>query len=82
MKYFYGVKKFFIFFFLILSVSQHLFAQCSACKAAAESSVQSGSSSALGLNGGILYLMVIPYALVGIIGYYWYSKNKKEARED
>jgi hypothetical protein len=76
------VKKLLALAFLIICFSQNLFAQCAACKAAAESSVQSGSSSALGLNGGILYLMVIPYALVGIIGYYWYSKNKKQTEED
>ena len=44
------------------------FSQCAMCKAAAESSVKANPKSvAKGLNTGILFLMSIPYVIVGII---------------
>lgn len=54
-------------------------AQCSMCKAVAESSLQGGSPIAEGLNDGILYLMAFPYLLLSILGiaYYRYQKRRK-----
>ncbi len=52
-------------------------AQCAMCKAVAESSQQGGSSIAVGLNNGILYLMIFPYLLMGAVGYAIY-RNKKQ----
>jgi heme/copper-type cytochrome/quinol oxidase subunit 2 len=44
------------------------FSQCAMCKAAAESDLQNNPNSlAKGLNTGILFLMVIPYIIVGVI---------------
>ena len=44
------------------------YAQCAMCKAAAESDLENNPNSvAHGLNKGILFLMVIPYLIVGII---------------
>ncbi len=40
-------------------------AQCAMCKAIVETSQQAGSPVAVGLNNGILYLMVFPYLLIG-----------------
>jgi len=54
-------------------------AQCAMCKAVAESSQEGGSSIAVGLNKGILYLMMFPYLLMGVIGYYIY-RNKKRSK--
>ena len=53
-------------------------AQCSVCKQSAENSLKDGSTAAKGLNLGILYLLVVPYALVGGIGYWWYTQKKKD----
>ncbi len=47
-------------------------AQCSLCTKTAQ---QMGEKPALGLNQGILYLMLMPFALVAVIGYKWW-KNK------
>ncbi|MBI3234655.1 MAG: hypothetical protein HYZ42_11555 [Bacteroidetes bacterium] len=55
------------------------YAQCSMCKANAESSLHEGSSAAAGLNKGISYLILVPYmaaAAVGIAFYYHYKKNQ------
>jgi hypothetical protein len=35
-----------------------------------------GEKPALGLNQGILYLMLMPFILVGFIGYKWWKANK------
>jgi heme/copper-type cytochrome/quinol oxidase subunit 2 len=44
------------------------YSQCAMCKAAAESDLKNNPNSlAKGLNTGILFLMVIPYVIVGII---------------
>jgi heme/copper-type cytochrome/quinol oxidase subunit 2 len=44
------------------------YSQCAMCKAAAESNLESDPKSiARGLNKGILFLMAIPYVIVGII---------------
>ena len=52
-------------------------AQCSMCRAVAESSQQGGSSIAAGLNDGILYLMAIPYVLLATLGILFYRQRKK-----
>ena len=54
-------------------------AQCSLCTKTAQ---QMGEKPAKGLNSGILYLMVIPFGIVGFIGVRWWKNNKAmEAQE-
>ena len=65
---------------LIAIVPEFAAAQCALCKANAESSVQGGASTAKGLNAGIMYLLLIPYAIAGALGYWWYTRN--HVRED
>jgi hypothetical protein len=53
---------------LFLLVSVGAYSQCAMCKAAAESDLQNNPNSvAQGLNTGILFLMFIPYLIVGVI---------------
>jgi len=35
-----------------------------------------GSKPAEGFNTGIVYLMMVPYAAVGIIGYKWWKSRR------
>lgn len=52
-------------------------AQCAMCRAALESS--DGGVKAEAVNDGIVYLMIFPYLLVGIVGYAIYRlRNKKK----
>ena len=54
-------------------------AQCAMCRAVLES--EEGQATAKGINDGILYLMTIPYVLVGGIGIliYWkFFRSKKK----
>ena len=50
-------------------------AQCAMCTKTAQ---QLGEKPAQGLNSGILYLMLMPFAIVGFIGYRWWKTNHKE----
>jgi len=50
-------------------------AQCAMCRAVLES--EEGQATAEGVNDGIMYLMAIPYILVGGLGYYIYRKYNK-----
>ena len=47
--------------------------QCVMCKAVAEDSAAQGAVGR-GINQGILYIMAIPYVLLGIMGYFVYKK--------
>jgi hypothetical protein len=73
-----------IAFLLLLFVGVALFstpvaAQCAMCRATVESNIENGGKTVgRGLNDGILYLMSIPYIVLGGIGYMVY-KNWKGA---
>ena len=52
--------------------------QCAMCRASVENNVSNGDASiGAGLNNGILYLVVMPYLMAGIIGFLWYRASKK-----
>ncbi|MGB1112050.1 MAG: hypothetical protein ACPG3S_03035 [Schleiferiaceae bacterium] len=51
-------------------------AQCSMCKAVAESA--DGGGFGAGLNYGILYLMIFPYLIIGGIAYRLYRAKKAD----
>ncbi len=63
---------------LVLLLSPILFhAQCAMCKAVVESEINSGTMTPEGINDGILYLMAVPYILVGTGIYLVYKDNKR-----
>jgi hypothetical protein len=63
----------------ILFVSMFFFirtnAQCAMCRAVLES--EESQSAAEGINDGIIFLMAVPYILVGTLGYFIYRKYGK-----
>lgn len=66
--------KFIIAFLIFLSFLEGN-AQCAMCRAVLES--EEGQTAAEGINNGIMYLMAIPYVLVGGIGYFIYYRFYK-----
>lgn len=62
----------FLVFVSFLLISTDVEAQCAMCRAALES--ESDNSQAEGINNGIVYLMAIPYVLVGGLFYFIYRK--------
>lgn len=63
-------KKSAILFFLFLALNSITYSQCSQCKQLAESSGAAG-----GINNGIMYIMFVPYLLLG--GFVFFVFRKK-----
>lgn len=55
-----------------------LLAQCPMCRATAESNLANGGTEGAGLNQGILYLLGMPYVLVGTIAFIWWRNRRRE----
>lgn len=67
---------------LILFVGVDVVAQCPMCKMAAESNLENGGTEGKGLNTGILYMLVLPYLLVGTLGFLWWRNNRSADNSD
>jgi len=75
---FFSTKSFYILLSIFFSLGAN--AQCAMCRAALAG--DSNVKKAEAVNDGIVYLMVIPYLLVGVIGfliYRMYQSKKKKA---
>ncbi len=68
-----SVLQFFIVLIIFLLSGIGLMAQCSICTKTAQ---QLGEGPAKGLNAGIIYLAFIPLALIGVISFRWWQRNK------
>jgi hypothetical protein len=64
-----------IFFLFSLFFFLKSNAQCAMCRAVLES--EEGQTAAEGINDGIVYLMAIPYLLIGGLGFFIYKKYSK-----
>ena len=67
---------FFVFVFSVCSPIAN--AQCAMCRAAIES--EGDKSKGEAVNDGIVYLMLIPYLLIGGIGYAVYKMQTKKKK--
>ena len=67
--------------FIAGSYTVPVLAQCPMCKTALNSNLEKGGKRkvGLGINKGILFLLAMPYFLVGTAGLVWYknARNKK-----
>lgn len=70
------MKKRILSIIVLLLVSMYACSQCAMCRAVLES--EEGKSTAQGINDGIMFLMAIPYIIVGTIGYFIYRTYKKQ----
>lgn len=64
--------------FFTMAITSAVNAQCSICTKTAS---QLGEKQGMGLNAGIIYLMLTPFAIGGYIGYRWW-KNEKESQKN
>lgn len=77
-------KVFFSFILLVvllLITSNEALAQCPMCKMAAESNLKDGGTAGRGLNNGILYMLTLPYLLVGGVAFVWW-RNRRDSQDD
>ncbi len=68
-----GMKRGILALSVLLMNAVAAAAQCSICTKTAS---QMGRESAEGLNGGIIYLMMVPFAVAGYIGYRWWRQER------
>jgi hypothetical protein len=71
-----NMKKLVLFYFILIFACLHtsvINAQCSICTKTAS---QLGEKQGKGLNAGIIYLMLTPFAVGGYIGYRWWRSEK------
>ncbi|MFY7965808.1 MAG: hypothetical protein ACOVO1_12990 [Chitinophagaceae bacterium] len=68
-------KRILIFILSIFAFTLQASAQCSICTKTAS---QLGEGPASGLNSAIVYLMITPLAIMGIIGYRWWKREKMQ----
>ena len=67
-------KSLLILFLSVFLLSyQNSSAQCSVCSRTTQ---QMGEKPAKGMNTGIIYLMLAPFAIAGYIGYRWWRDNR------
>lgn len=51
-------------------------AQCIMCKAQVEAAkAERDDYDVTGLNKGIVYMMTVPYLLMGAVGFFWYRRT-------
>ena len=70
-----------LFVAVCLLAPADIFAQCAMCKGVAETNLKQGGGDPVGLNNGILYMLCLPYLLVGSIGLWWYRHRKKDREQ-
>ena len=73
------MKKLLVIFGLILLLTANTAAaQCPMCKTALKSNQNGGKATVgNGINKGILFLLTMPYVLVGSAGLVWYNARRK-----
>ncbi len=64
---------------LLVFIQADAAAQCAMCTKTAQ---QLGEKPALGLNSGILYLMLMPFAIMGYIAYRWWKGRVTSEEEN
>ncbi|MEO0471245.1 MAG: hypothetical protein AAF206_16570 [Bacteroidota bacterium] len=68
-----------IVFCLLLFHYFQLAAQCTQCKSAAAAENEAGELVVGGgINAGVLYLLVLPFLLVFVVGGYWFWKSRQK----
>jgi hypothetical protein len=65
---------------VLLGAGEELLAQCPMCRATAETNLANGGTEGRGLNNGIMYMLGMPYVLIGTIAFLWW-KNRKAVVE-
>jgi hypothetical protein len=60
---------------VMLSMTAAPAAMAQGCAMCTKTASELDSKSARGLNGGILYLAMLPLGILGTVGYMWWRKN-------
>lgn len=68
--------------FLLLLDAGSVMGQCAMCRSTLENNFSNGNPGiGAGINTGILYLLVLPYLAVIVLGYFWFKSSKNVQQE-
>lgn len=67
-----------LFFGCLLFAWQDVQAQCAMCSLTAQNAAENGNTQGKGLNNGILFLLAMPYLIVGLMGFLWYKRYRSK----
>lgn len=71
------MKKLLLMLLFLTIATVPALAQCAMCRSTLENNFSNGDPGiAAGINTGILYLLVLPYLIVGVIGYLWFNSTR------
>ena len=71
------MKKLFLTIIFLMAMIANVSAQCAMCRSTLENNLSNGDPGiAAGINTGILYLLMLPYLAVIVIGFLWYKSSK------
>lgn len=74
-------KTFFLTAIFCIVANVVSYAQCAMCRATLENNFSSGKPGiGAGINTGILYLLIMPYLAVMILGYLWFRSSKTHGK--
>ena len=66
---------------IVIGGDGDLLAQCPMCRATAETNLANGGTEGRGLNNGILYMLGMPYVLIGTIAFLWWKNRRTDEDE-
>jgi hypothetical protein len=64
------------FYLLVLTLGLWVGAVNAQCSICTKTAMQQGTKPAQGLNSGIIYLMLTPFAVAGYVGFKWWQSEK------
>lgn len=64
----------------VLGLLSPVAAQCPMCKKNVEAHLLAKGQVGAGLNTGILYLLSVPYLMVGTVAFLWWRRQRRVAR--
>lgn len=77
------MKKLIVSLFLVLAAAFNVSAQCAMCRSTLENNFSNGDPGiAAGINTGILYLLVLPYLAIAVLGILWFKSTKNGSKNE
>ena len=67
-----------VMLFVLSGVGSELLSHCPMCRATAESNLANGGTEGKGLNNGIMYMLGMPYVLIGTVAFLWWKHRAKD----
>ena len=76
------MRKILILIVILVCGLSEATAQCAMCRSTLENNFSNGNPGiGAGINTGILYLLVLPYLAIMVLGYLWFKSSKNAQQE-